>query len=493
MLSHNAHRIIILLILNLIPVLGRNISLVEFQDLLYSELNSEIEELSKKIVANDGSDSDQHHEDIRLNGRFLREEDVTLPAEALWKRVVQHGWDLSQSTVQDILALRHTQEKNRRRLDHVLTNFPDDLHKYHPFLVCSETPSETEKSGFRRLEPVLKLTGALLEDNIIVRNDPNKTCAHVSMKYEVAQNLRESIERKENEDKISIVPLTDLMKIQVDTLTMIYEDSWTVPRFNSPDDWERLIRVGLSAGHRINIDTNEAEMIVDLIMRDMKSFGSKKRQHNRGLRARPAQNVLSRDTSSLLDIFSVTAMTYDLDHNMRRKLSAYDIQNRWIRALHEGLGSDHFCEAMFNSLEVDVHKNNQGFDIMLNPRKKSTTNDNDGIEKQTLKCEEDHQCLASNSHCVASLVMALSTHPLVLSIEAESPIVTSDYESQWITQSKVKGKRPLRDIGITGKNQVISVIDSGLDIDHKYFGPTDPKVFNVSEYFIFSVLHYYFY
>ena len=31
----------------------------------------------------------------------------------------------------------------------------------------------------------------------------------------------------------------------------------------------------------------------------------------------------------------------------------------------------------------------------------------------------------------------------------------------------------------TGKGQIVSVADSGLDINHKHFGPTSNRVFNV--------------
>lgn len=153
----------------------------------------------------------------------------------------------------------------------------------------------------------------------------------------------------------------------------------------------------------------------------------------------------------------------------------------WRRALQEGLEADHSCEAMLNNFQLSAHPNNEGFDIILNPSNKKTTHHNDGIEIKTLECEQEHLCSASNTHCVASLAMALSTHPLVLSIESEDQIIADDYESQWITQTKREGKVPLKDIlGLNGKNQIISIIDSGLDINHKYFGPTNKKVFNVS-------------
>eukprot|EP00551_Chaetoceros_affinis_P000335 CAMPEP_0203633872 /NCGR_PEP_ID=MMETSP0088-20131115/943_1 /ASSEMBLY_ACC=CAM_ASM_001087 /TAXON_ID=426623 /ORGANISM="Chaetoceros affinis, Strain CCMP159" /LENGTH=523 /DNA_ID=CAMNT_0050487345 /DNA_START=23 /DNA_END=1594 /DNA_ORIENTATION=+ len=86
--------------------------------------------------------------------------------------------------------------------------------------------------------------------------------------------------------------------------------------------------------------------------------------------------------------------------------------------------------------------------------------------------------------------MALSTHPSILSIETEGPTQTDDFESQWITQSRTERKRPLRGSGITGKNQIITIIDSGLDINNKYFGPTSNSVFDRWDYSQRKVVKY---
>ena len=104
-------------------------------------------------------------------------------------------------------------------------------------------------------------------------------------------------------------------------------------------------------------------------------------------------------------------------------------------------------------------------------------------EESNVKCENIVECSASNKHCVTSLIIALSTYPLVLSVETEGPIASNDYEAQWVTQSKVQNSRPLRDIGIHGENQIISIVDTDLDVNHEYFGPTSDKVFDVSIFF----------
>ena len=71
---------------------------------------------------------------------------------------------------------------------------------------------------------------------------------------------------------------------------------------------------------------------------------------------------------------------------------------------------------------------------------------------------ENH--LQTFKQCVVSLIMILSTHPLVLSVGSEEQNYieqSSDYEPQWITRSKTleDQQRPLHNIRIYGEGQII--------------------------------------
>ena len=153
---------------------------------------------------------------------------------------------------------------------------------YFPFLVCSQ--SSTQKSAYSRLKPMLNRTDALFQDAIVVRNDPMKTCYHVSMLYEDAKVIRDEIAEQannsdeEDDHRLTLAPMTDLMKIQVDTMSMIYEKSWVVPKVSSPDDWERVVRVGLSVGHRMHLSKEDVELIAQDIMGDIQDVAKKSSQ-----------------------------------------------------------------------------------------------------------------------------------------------------------------------------------------------------------------------
>lgn len=468
-----------------------DMSLVEFQSILYSEINNEIEILQQQDPLRE---SLLGNHDLRLRGRYLREDDVLAKPQDMWDEVVQHGWNMSRASYK-FYQKQHDRDLKEKTNEHLMVS---------PFLVCSR--SSQEKSGYQRLQAMLELTRAYLGDHIVVRNDSDKTCYHVSLEYEAAQKARESMglitdSTDDGNDYFSLVPLTDLMKIQFDTMTMISQDSWTVPSKGASDDWERVLRVGLSTGHRMGLNKDKVLDIASSIIDNIQSLGQAGVQRRQRL-LQGSKQYKDDFSVSLSDVFSLTVLDkktigqgtqylrkYD------RKASIDDGNSHWNQAIELGLEADHSCDVMFKLLHVNVHYDNRGFDIVLNHNHKGITeeglNENNKLSNKKehndeeadldTQCENGVKCSsASNKHCVASLIMGLSVHPQVLSIESEGAIIANDYEAQWITQSKVEGKRPLREIGIDGTNQIISIIDSGLDINHKYFGPTDDKIFEVS-------------
>ena len=72
-------------------------------------------------------------------------------------------------------------------------------------------------------------------------------------------------------------------------------------------------------------------------------------------------------------------------------------------------------------------------------------------------------------HCALSFLVALSQEGSVQSISVRQPIELFNTEAQWIVQSGIKNERPWFDSDLSGKNQIVAVSDTGLDIDNCYF------------------------
>jgi len=117
---------------------------------------------------------------------------------------------------------------------------------------------------------------------------------------------------------------------------------------------------------------------------------------------------------------------------------------RWDRALAQGIDSDHSCTAMFEELIVgSVSKfGNSRIEFGMGSREDMSS--------------------AANADCIRSLIAALSAQPEICGVEsAGMPTTMNDY-AQWITQSGTNNYRPFWDQGITGKNVIVQVSDSGL-------------------------------
>eukprot|EP01083_Nonionella_stella_P007317 21158_1 len=175
---------------------------------------------------------------------------------------------------------------------------------------------------------------------------------------------------------------------------------------------------------------------------------------------------------SLSDAFSLTSsISLNSKNSYRtRSLSLFSRMDSFARSLELGLEASHSCIHLFDTLLIRPIFEDNGIDVVLNPDMDTSVIHKllqHGVESST-----------ANPHCVISLMVGLSVHPQVLNVEVDTPVSPLDYQSQWITQSNVQGSRPLFDSGLTGKGQIVSISDSGLDIQHNFFGPTNDDVYH---------------
>lgn len=387
-----------------------------------------------------------------------------------------------------------------------------------PFLICSVSPLF---QGQERLKPMLKHTQALLDDVVIVSNNEYETCFHVTTTSSRARFVSEVLP---NEEYI-IAPMTDLMKISIDTLGEISKDYWTLPtneqrgatfspqefdvsetydlsqirenRFQS-HDWERIIYVGFVCGNKKILDEETVYDMAKEIVHDVQKMGQQGANYRRARRMGEVTATKFGEAPTALSIsqaFSLTSSTIETTQNTNlRRMQVLDATRAepLSQSLEQGMEAEHECAEMFERLTIRAD-DTRGFDIVLNP---------DSIDEDELYKYKNDETSASNVHCITSLIVALSTHPMVLTVEQVGPVISDDVESQFITQSliptdpKISSEKtfdlnyfPLSMHNLNGAGQIISVADSGLDVSHRFFRPKsgdDGKiVFNVSQFFAF--------
>ncbi len=447
------------------PSKSSSLSLADFQDLLQTEVTIEVDH----IIKNGKTD-----EDDLFKGRNMLQMENT--PELIWKQIVDHGWQL-------------TEFYSRRNLSNKSLIRKDDQDAY-PFLVCSRTP--LLKSGFQRLPPIMELTGALEKDLILVSNENDETCVILTTSFTSAKYLDSDIAN----DEYAITPLTDLMKISASTIQLVQTKEWSIPsgtqsfrkaldseEYNS--DWERVLRVTL-AKQAIDEDSGSEILMQEgkSILSDIHKMGKEGLKGRRRKLSQSNSTLDNREVISLTDAFSLTSsdILKEKNYHNTRTLSSTR-KNVFSEALKLGIESHHSCEAMFQFLSIRPNIEGNAIDYILNPN----------LDVETMhKFQDAHaDSSSSNSNCVISLIIGLSLHPLVLNVEVELPVTPDDYQSQWITQSGNPDERPLFDVGLTGKGQIVSVTDSGLDINHRFFGPSSDDVYSVSQnLMLFEMIHF---
>lgn len=78
--------------------------------------------------------------------------------------------------------------------------------------------------------------------------------------------------------------------------------------------------------------------------------------------------------------------------------------------------------------------------------------------------------MANDIGCFLTLSLAIAAHPNVCTLESRDRIRTYNLDAQYLTQSEIKDRRPLFDVGLDGSGQVVALSDSGIDRDNCYFG-----------------------
>ncbi|KAL7536115.1 hypothetical protein ACHAXR_006924, partial [Thalassiosira sp. AJA248-18] len=203
----------------------------------------------------------------------------------------------------------------------------------------------------------------------------------------------------------------------------------------------------------------------------------------------------------------------------------------WSTALSQGFEAPHGCQVMLDTLEVrtthqDDNTANSNTDNIQTETDSSIPATFELIlhpPSQYISKPAAVESSAWNVHCAISLLMGLSVHPLVQSVEVglevelatmsvdsesmesvmsndgggglmQDSTVNDEFEDeieddeaepdltshnwnkkegitnpQWITQSGKLNQRPFFDMGLDGSGQVVAVADGGLDQDNCYF------------------------
>jgi len=170
--------------------------------------------------------------------------------------------------------------------------------------------------------------------------------------------------------------------------------------------------------------TNVVNLIIDVLKKE--PSGKKKRS-----------------LSLLEDFFWISPRGTSTGH---RILSGHSRSLLWSSVVAQGIESQHGCVSMLSNLLVTASSSGSGITV-------------------TAKIGDEFGSRA----CQLSLLAGLASSPEVCVVTAIPEVATRNVDAQWIVQSGVQNYRPLFDVGLSGRGQIVAVSDSGLDTDNCYF------------------------
>jgi len=163
---------------------------------------------------------------------------------------------------------------------------------------------------------------------------------------------------------------------------------------------------------------------------------------------------------SMIENEHIEAISRLLKHDHDLSEEAFLSKRRpWMSALKEELHSDNECYHMFINSSISGGYKGESFVFSLLE---------DGREIGNTS--------SLNEMCLNWLVALLATSQKVCHIGVHSEMKLMNHEAQWITQSNVVDKRSFFDVGLDGTGQVISLSDTGLDMDSCYFNDVTGNV-----------------
>ncbi|KAL3788137.1 hypothetical protein HJC23_005475 [Cyclotella cryptica] len=446
------------------------------------------QEFSKILLRSIDDEITLQHFTVNYSGRNLEGTDTG--RDEIWNGVLQHGWD----------TIEYSTNGRLLRSENASTYFsPFDsssLSNKHPFLLCSSYPVP---SGYLRLQRILLAFNTTIDMSQTVYNAEESSCFIIVSSSHVLERAFElSQQHMGNEvsdllKNVTFGPLVDVLKLAAGTPSMILNDEdWQEPVLNmysslrngkdriSPKPgaqrkWKRSLMIDLIPGSHLALKLvngsvhSIARDVVDFVeamANASKTAQDANREHSnlRSLGVGTSSNGIM----SLRQAFSLTSATSSPGKTTKMILRSNDDTNVWSNALIGGFESRHGCQNMFDLIEIrprgslDDSAPVIGFELLLNAPE--VTDD---------KRRHVADSSALNKQCALSLIMGLSVHPMVQTVEVSPKIELAMAEGasnpQWITQSSRVNSRPFFDKGLDGRGQIVAVADGGLDRDNCYF------------------------
>ena len=395
-----------------------SMSLIDFDGILSSDVHS-VDLRSASTADAIGSTSSMSREGYNTAGANYDNDENTTDEE---KEKEKDWWDsmtnLSWKSIGQASALQHLLSKQQNAGSNTDTDML--LPTHFPFIVCGKR-SDLE-DGADRIQYTMMMLGYTVEDYTPftrpIANVEGLACVYAYMNMSAVSGSTSINNAISDLDPTiaAVHPMSPMMKIREGTV-------------------EKLSQLDVSTTIQVEFCPGAATSTSTAVHVPNESSGSSDDEEEEALRLAE----------------SIMALLYSSDDAHRRN------QQRSLREQHHHQTRSLFWEGSSSNAECP-------YDVLQELRYDIS---NAG-EYFTIYMPDDETKLPTNS-CMLYILSHLSSHPAVCSISLSDPIHTVNVQAQWIVQSGTTNERPWFDVGLDGAGQVVSVSDTGLDVDNCYF------------------------
>lgn len=334
-------------------------------------------------------------------------DDKPSDVERAWNDIVSHGWEMAISQDEDFL-----------------------------FLVCHSSPDDLD--GNRRLDDLLTAIGKEHSSDYVetVHFDLHNLCVITPIQPVVAKELYEL----STSSCVTLCPLVDVIKMSPNIISQLIDFGTDMPTTRHAED-DDLVFVSSSAASKSIAFSLVPTTNVEKTNQMLQNITANIRLHGERNLVQ-LSNATSEPTNisrlSLHDTFSITRASKASPLN---KSARY-----WSRMLNHDID----CSSIFSTIAIKSSATTSVYEIKV-PSSPST------------------------EACIVTILVGLASHPSVVHVGSISHNVDlHNLNAGWVVEGSVtsdtgKRERPWSVAGLNGSGQIVSVSDTGLDVENCHF------------------------
>jgi len=320
--------------------------------------------------------------------------------------------------------------------------------KLHPFILCYENEELTSR---KRHEHILTHIHDKHEISSILpfRIKESETCYQLYSTLEQSKHISKKVNG--HDDKVSMIPVSSAMKMfsgSVDTIEQIIADAY------DGDDDNKHYAITSDGKKKKKKEHNPILVTLDSVLCP-------------GVRSNKSDlrnNIKNQVLNHALDTANISNKLFWTHEKQSKKTKQGTMWEDVLSNTKNDQCSSIYKTAQFSFDEIEFHTMND----KKNDHKKTI------MSKMSMVFPHDDYTITSTNEnvmtsCLLRLMLSVTQLTDTCSLQVRPDYKPLNQYGQWLVQAGIEDTTPWYDVGLNGRDEVIALSDTGIDMTHCYF------------------------